>query len=124
MRSIFAGLAMTMVLSLAACGQKPTVGGEAGKECKDLIEKFDGWCKDAKDPIKGFCESNKAAIDTLKKVPVEATCQTITGAYKQIKDAAGAVPTGEPAGSQPAGDAAGSQPAGDAAGSQPTGDGK
>lgn len=123
MRSIFAGLAVTVALSLGACGAKPATGGE-GKECKDLFEKFDGWCKDAKDPIKGYCESNKAGVEGLKKLPNEEACKVLNTGYKTIKDAAGAVPTGDPAAtpaSAPGGEVApSSAPAeGEGAGSAP-----
>jgi hypothetical protein len=116
MRSIFAGLAVTVALSLGACGAKAPA---EGKECKELFEKMEGWCKDAKDPIKGFCDSNKTSIEALKKVPVEASCTALIGAYKTIKNTASAVPAGVPATPTPSSTPVEVPPA-DGAGSAPT----
>lgn len=122
MRSIFAGVAVSLFLSLGACGNKPAAGGGDGAECKKLNEKFDGWCKDAKDPIiKGFCDSQKTAVETLKKTPNEASCKVINEAYANLPKTGAAPVPPDGAGSAPTGDAAGagSAPA-EGAGSAPT----
>jgi hypothetical protein len=125
MRSIFAGLAVTVALSLGACGAKPA--GSDGKECKIFFEKFDTTCKDAKDAAKAFCDGKKGDVETLKKTPSEETCKALAGALNGMAGNAVLAPTGTPPAGTPATPEAGSAPAGEPAGepgSAPAGDGK